>query len=118
MILELDSWGWEHVHTALLRHAAQMRRDGIPLPEDVAALLVLAQANSGQQRPSTAPQRVPYKPEFVTMEQAGQVLGMSARTIRRRTVDGSLPFIRVGRRKRIPVAALEALRDRASGRKA
>lgn len=51
----------------------------------------------------------PYTVPVVTVETAGQLLGMSRRAAYRAASDGSLPTIRVAGALRVPVASLYAL---------
>ena len=47
-------------------------------------------------------------PLLVSVEKAASLLGVSARTIHRLVVEGTLPHVRVGRRLLLSVASLEA----------
>jgi excisionase family DNA binding protein len=45
---------------------------------------------------------------YLTAAEAGERLGISLRTVRRRIADGTLPAVRIGGAVRIPASALEA----------
>ncbi len=49
---------------------------------------------------------------YLTAKEAGERLGISLRTVRRRIADGSLPSMKIGGAVRIPVSALEPPEER------
>lgn len=65
-------------------------------------LASLVAAEAGKERPAASPR-------LLTFDQAGEVLGVSRRTIDRLVERGELPAISVGERsRRIPTAAIDA----------
>jgi excisionase family DNA binding protein len=56
---------------------------------------------------TSAPEATP--PEFLSRAEAARRLGLSVQSVRRRVNDGSLPSVKVGGRRLIPRAAIDAL---------
>lgn len=62
----------------------------------------------------TKNQGAPGVPDFLTLPEAAQILRISARTVRRRVDDGTLPTSRASRRLLIPRSAILAYLDATS----
>jgi excisionase family DNA binding protein len=55
------------------------------------------------------PLKVPLKSRTVSVEEAGQILGVSRMAAYKGIWSGDIPHIRIGRRIRVPLAALNEL---------
>ena len=53
-------------------------------------------------------------PKFLSIQEAGQALGLSRATINRRLKDGSIPSTHVGARVLIPLKFIEKLEEKAN----
>ena len=61
--------------------------------------------NTGSQPTSPSKKRQPIQPQFITIADAAQRLGVSEKTIRRWIDRRKLPAVRMGSQLRIPVGA-------------
>ena len=99
--------------TAALVHYDRdvMSRNGSAYPPPVLALLVEMAARRGHVGPELVPRGTPGGPLAVPYATAAELLGISARTVRRRVADGSLPSVRIGSRRLVSVPALRRMAD-------
>ena len=93
---------------ALAEHLGWLRRNGRVPPPELSALLDALADPGGPERTTLGDLAVAADPLLVDFETAGRMLGVCERTVRRRVDAGALPAVRVGRRRLVPVAALEA----------
>jgi excisionase family DNA binding protein len=100
-----------HLARALAEHARWCQRNGIELPAELAALLDALAANGGQWRPSLDGTGAP----LLSYAEAGERLGVSARTVRRRVEAGELPAVGKGRGRRVPAEELRAWQSSRAG---
>ena len=113
-----------HLERALRLYLDQLRRDGYPAPPDLLALLRTVQARGGQERPKVAASLRDVDGGdmslTVTYEEAGRMLSISERTVRREVAAGRLPTVDFGpRTRRIPVADIhKRLAGESSSRRA
>lgn len=124
--VEIDRAVAGHASVALERHRAALKRGGYPEPEGlddlVAAMTEVGRTGaiavfvitSGQE--AANPVRVGRtgsyggEHELLTQHQAADMLGVSARTIRRRLNAGTLPHTTINGVRRIRRADLEGVR--------
>ena len=107
-----------HLSTAIAAHRRQLRRDAVPCPPGLAELEVLlldVARNGGQMRPEFAPAARGFDNFrmddrlLLTYEEAGKLLGLAERSVRRLVADGKLLAVDTGRgSSRIRRADLEA----------
>jgi excisionase family DNA binding protein len=55
------------------------------------------------------PLRTPFKSRTVSVEQAGEILGVSRMAAYKGIWSGDIPHIRIGRRIRVPLASLNVM---------
>jgi excisionase family DNA binding protein len=112
IVLSVDTPARVLIAAALALGRRQLRANGTPVPDAFDELLGLLAARpdtapSGQQRPALDHVAPLPEPAFVDYEGAARLMGVSARTIRRRAASGNLHAIRIGRRVLLRVADLE-----------
>jgi excisionase family DNA binding protein len=102
-----------HLALALKRgidsYRSWCRANGVAERPEVSALFAMVAASSGPEETVRAAQPAVVEPVLVDARTAAARLSVSDRTVRRMTADGRLQSTRVGRRRLIPVAALDAL---------
>jgi excisionase family DNA binding protein len=100
-----------HLGAALAAHCRALRRDGLPVPPEIAALRDAFSAYSGQARPPLAPDDddadAVVMPLMLSTSKAAAVCGLSERTVRRLIASGRLPAVAVGSSRRIRAADLD-----------
>ncbi len=117
--LELHPLLARHVAYALRSHRLFLRSEHLPLPGGFVELerSVKNMASGGQDRPNeraedepvdTAPMRTPL---LLKHDEAGHLLGVSERTVRRLVAEGQLPAVPVGGAARVHRADVEAFAD-------
>ncbi len=104
LVLALDAISRRHLVRALEDHLRWCRANGLPFPDNLAQFALLVD-RGGQERPDLTPasELVDAAPVVValTYDEAGRVLSVSARTIRRMVEEGRLKAITVaGERSR------------------
>lgn len=98
-----------HLLVALQQHLVWCRRNDVPFPPSLTALLDRLLARRGQELPTAARAAAGVQPLSVSITTAAEMTGLSTRTLRRRIADGRLPAAQVGRRRVIRVDHLDAL---------
>jgi excisionase family DNA binding protein len=111
LILNLDDATRSHLAAALAAHAHKCRHNGRPLPPALTALLDGWTATGGQTRPSSPGPRAAGESDAmsalaVNYRDAGDLLGVSYRTVRRLVAKEVLPAVDVGGCRRIRTADL------------
>ncbi|MDP8931101.1 MAG: helix-turn-helix domain-containing protein [Actinomycetota bacterium] len=113
MLLDLDAVASAQVAVALERFAADMRARGVVVAADLVRL------SEACRRRATQGQRVPPSAAavagsenggeslLVTVEEAGRMLSVSSRTVKRMVSDGRLPSVLVGGARRVRRADLD-----------
>jgi excisionase family DNA binding protein len=103
----------DHITAALVRHCQQLRRDGQPIPLELAVLrdafYAAATASNRQAPPLFDPPQELAQPDAVSIPEAAGKLGVSQRTVERRIADGSLRVVRLGRRVLVPQTEVDRL---------
>lgn len=103
-------WAAAIAAVGIHRTIADLRRDGSPVPREAAQLRELlaawSQVGAEEIEQLAAPSRL--APLLLTHAQAGDVLGVSDRHVRRLIADGRLPGVHVDRRAFVRVADVEA----------
>jgi excisionase family DNA binding protein len=96
-----------HLQVMLGEHVAACARNGWPVPHELLAVGArLTKAHEGSEIGGSA---VASQAVSVDKVRAAEMLGVSRSTVTRMVADGRLPSFLVGRRRLIPVAALEAV---------
>lgn len=94
-----------HLGAALDAHCRRLRIDGRAIPPEIALLRDAFVARSGQERPIVAGAGDVGETESMALafdyRDAGTLLGVSERQIRRLVAVGDLPAVRIGRNVRI-----------------
>lgn len=72
--------------------------------------------NSSSTTPATASRALDELPATITIEEAGELLGISRRSAYRAAAVGELPTLRLGRRLLVPTPRLLALLGMPAGR--
>jgi excisionase family DNA binding protein len=98
-----------HLVVATVRHCRVLRADGIPIPPELSQLVDLLAVVSGPQRTNLGRVDTPAEAVAVSFRQASSRLGVSERTVRRMCGSGRLPVVEIGRRRLVPVAAINSL---------
>jgi excisionase family DNA binding protein len=99
-----------HLGAALRLYVRELRRDGVPVPMALSELAIAA--SSGQARPTLdgpadAGDHPGMDPFAVDFRAAGDLLGVSDRSVRRLVRAGELTAVPIGGCKRIRVADLK-----------
>ena len=101
--LEADAGA--HLRRALVAHRRWCRDAGYPWPDALAALLATISAHSGQERPELHDDAVPLDtagvPLALNYADAGRLLDVSERTVRRLVASGELPHVEIGGNRRV-----------------
>jgi excisionase family DNA binding protein len=119
ILLEVTLPTRAHLYRAITAHIRQLRRDGVAVPPELAALtaaLGSGTVSSGQGWPPVAEVEVPREcdPYVVSVREASRRLAVSERTVRRLTATGELPSQKIAGRRVYPVDALERYLEVAS----
>jgi excisionase family DNA binding protein len=97
-----------HLSAALAGHIRALRRDGLPIPPEIAALQQAFSVSSAQQCPPFDPGEQDSEhdrmPLAVTYGEAGDLLRVSESTIRRAVDSGELTAVAIGGAVRIRAA--------------
>ena len=114
LVLSLDATSRRHLVKALENHLCWCRTNGYAFPDNLAQFALLVDRD-GQERPNQTSDAdlVDAAPVAIalTYDEAGRVLSVSPRTVRRMVVDGTLPAITIGRSRRIHREDLVAYAD-------
>ena len=115
----------QHLAAALRAHARRCRRDGLPVPPALAALLAGLLANDSQTRPALDVLDDGGHADGMALltlsyRAAADALSVSERSVRRLVADQKLPAVDVGGNRRIRTSDLVEYVDRlgANGRRA
>lgn len=106
-LLDLDRLGAAHLHRAITRYEAELRRDAQHLPGDLLDLrAALCRARTGQDGPippdiADTPHGASMSPMLVTFDRAAAVLDVSASTVKRLVRSGELLSVKVAGASRI-----------------
>jgi excisionase family DNA binding protein len=104
-----------HLVIALARHIRQLRKDGLPVPEELDELVVSLQRPQ-RHRPETTVRGFDFRAAprerlsgqlLVTKAEAARRLSVSVRTVERLVTAGRLPMVHVERAARLRVSDLE-----------
>lgn len=99
-LLVTDRTTLSHLEQALDGYITRLRRNGIAPPPDLLALLRSLTASRGQARPNVAPGEAAAHDHdmslAVTYADAGRMLGISERTVRREVAAGRIPTVDLG----------------------
>lgn len=111
MILVVDDAIGRHVAAAVRVHIRELRREGLPVPAALADLAAIC-ASGGLARPNMdgptgAGDHPGMDPFAVDYRSAGDLLGVSDRSVRRLVRAGELTAVPIGGCKRIRVADLQ-----------
>jgi excisionase family DNA binding protein len=107
-VLELDEAARRHLLDALDRHARWLRERCYRMPPALASFGVALAARSGQKGTPLDDGKVNGEPvdheppTLLDYDQAGRVLSVSARQVRRLVAEGALATVSIGRRRLVP----------------
>jgi excisionase family DNA binding protein len=122
LLLAIDDRLAQLLVAGLLLGRRELRRAGTPTSSDYDAIVGVLHRTPWAQVPPSAPEWTRFddpnpraEPEFISVRQAAEEMGLSEKTIRRLVASGRLPSARAGRRILIPVAGVREFGGQRAG---
>jgi excisionase family DNA binding protein len=104
-VIIVDRVAEQHLARAVDSYVVGLRRNGIAVPPELAALVAAFTASSRLQPTGRAEDHddddAGRMPLLLDYDEVGQLLGVSDRTVQRLVADGALPSVTIGRSRRV-----------------